>query len=425
MMNYPQNHYQFKSVPLVIIFCLLYLGACTSSQKETETVAVKSQEWQPLFKVENLEGWSSVGSAEASIEDSVLTIRRNADAAGWLFSTAQPANFELRAEYKLKPGTNSGVAVRVPTQRSSDPTSSGYEINLDNRSDIQNPSGTIDFLARAFWTEGIDQEGWNRLHILADGDHVQVKVNDQKVAETFSRRSMQGAIALQAPWGDQGEVSFRNIELKELAPSSITQPLIDDYMRSTYKRNKLPIFNGENLEGWHTLNNASWAVLDEQITGDSRGSEGGYLCTDSIYQNFYLSLKFKIAYEDNSGVFIRLKPEAEEVSLDVGLEVNVYDAPGLTWAHPTGSINTHARAFAGLVDYNDWNMMEIFAFDEQITVYVNGIKAAESLVPEAYQHAGNICLQVYPRVATDGGPSQVSYKDIMLKNFDEIPFIGY
>jgi len=413
-----------------IAYCLCMSFAflsCSPSQNETdvEVNTTKEQEWQTLFNGETLENWNSTGSADARVEEQQLILRRNADAPGWLISNAQPANFELKTEFKLSEGTNSGVAIRVPTKRNVDPVTSGYEVNLDNRADIPNPSGTLDFLARAFWNEDIDPQGWNQLHVKADGDHIEVKVNGKKVVETFSRRSSKGAIALQAPLTDTGEVRFRQMQIKELPPSSFSQPQLRDYMLSTYKGSKQTLFDGESLNGWQKLGEAKWSVAQGIITGDSQDSDGGYLCTDKTYKNFYLSLQFKIAFEDNSGVFVRLQPDATEVSLDVGLEVNVYDAPGMEWAHPTGSINTHARAFTGLISYEEWNTMEIFAFDEQLSVYVNGVKASEATVPTKYQEAGKICLQVYPRVATDEGPSQVSYKNIQLKNFEGIPFVGY
>jgi hypothetical protein len=411
----------------LFLFSLLFF-ACQSpdSGAQENKPPRPEQEWQSLFNGQNTEGWTVIGSAEAVVDSGVLVLTRSGDTDGWLISDARPDNFLLKTEFRLNPDGNSGIAIRFPADAGGDPAFSGYEINLDNRPDIQNPTGSVVYLARAFWNEEIDPSGWNKLQIEADGDHILVSVNGKEVAETFARRSMQGAIALQAPaGGDYPEVRFRKMQLSVLPPSSFTKPMIADYMHSTPKRDRAFIFNGDNTEGWHVRGDAQWTVSEGAIAGDSEGTEGGFLCTENTYKNFYLRLKFKIALEDNSGVFIRHNPDEEEVTLDNALEVNVYDVTDLNWAHPTGSVNTHARAFMGMISYDDWNLMEIFAFDEQVTVYVNGMKASEAQVPKAYQNAGEICLQVYPKVATDGGPSQVRYKDIALKNLEGIPAIGY
>jgi hypothetical protein len=414
------------SLNLLLISLLCFTCQSPDGGGQQDMPAQQEQEWQTIFNGNDLEGWTAVGSAAADVENGELVLTRSGDTDGWLVSNARPANFLLKAEFMLNPAGNSGLAVRYPADAGGDPALSGYEINLDNRPDIQNPTGSVLFLARAFWNEAIDPTGWNELQVKAEGDHILVSVNGKEVAETFARRSMQGAIALQAPaGGDQPEVRFRNIELKTLPPSSFTKPMIADYMRSTPKRDRTFIFNGDNFEGWHVRGDAQWTVSEGVITGDSEGTEGGFLCTEKTYKNFYLRLKFKIALEDNSGVFIRHDPDAEDVTLDNALEINVYDVTDLNWAHPTGSINTHARAFMGMISYDDWNLMEIFAFDEQVTTYVNGMKAAEGRVPEIYQNAGEICLQVYPRMATDNGPSKVMYKDIAIKNLEGIPAIGY
>ena len=412
---------------LYYLFMILSLWSCNSQAPENQSGEHnrRAQDWQYVFNGQNLQGWASIGSASAKVDDNQLILMRDGDSDGWLVSDARPADFHFKTEFKLDSGANSGVAIRFPVKGGGDPALTGYEINLSNRMDIQNPTGSIVFSARAFWEENLDPLGWNALEIQAEGDKILVLVNGSEVAQTISHRSSSGAIALQAPSGTEGaKVAFRNMEIKTMPPPS-TQPMIADYMRSTPKNKIEVIFNGDNTNGWHTNGSARWMVKDGVIIGNSEGTEGGFLCTDQVYKNFYLKLKFKIALEDNSGVFVRTNPDAEQITLDEALEVNVYDVSDLSWPHPTGSVNTHARSFMGLVSYQDWNTMEVFTFDEQITVYVNGLKASEGDVPEAYQQAGKICLQVYPRIATDNGPSLVQYKDITIKDMAGVPALGY
>jgi len=414
----------FKYYPCLFALCLFACQPTENNESQGEATKYED-EWLALLDGTNLDGWQTIGIAEAEVDNGELVLSGSSGTEGWLVSDIKPGNFILKTEFKLSPTASSGLAIRYPSQDGGSPTYCGYEINLDNRPDVQNPTGTIISVGRAFWQSDIDPDGWNKLQIEAQGEHLQVKVNGIKVAETFARRSMQGAVALQAPeGGEQPTVRFRDMQLKATKPTALSQPPLSDYMRSLSGRKSSYIFDGETNEGWYQRGDARWTIEGGVISGNSEGTAGGFLCTKQDFENFYLRLNFKIALEDNSGIFIRHSRQAPEVTLDEGLEVNVYDVD-FSWAHPTGSVNNHARAFAGTITYDDWNLMEIFAFDERVSVYVNGLKASDGTVPPAYQRAGEICLQVYPRVATDEGPSRVFYKNIALKNLDGIPAVGH
>lgn len=96
------------------------------------------------------------------------------------------------------------------------------------------------------------------------------------------------------------------------------------------------------------------------------------------------------------------------------------------WGFPTGSIVTHSRSFPGITDSDDWNLMEIFAFGDHICLYVNGEKTTEFHVPAAFNRPGFIALQAGRQAASpDQGPSQVRFKDLMIKDMTGIPFLGY
>ena len=83
----------------------------------------------------------------------------------------------------------------------------------------------------------------------------------------------------------------------------------------------VPLFNGRNLEGWHT--NAqkivhgyggSWKVEQGAIAGeqDPPGSgNGGMLMTDQEYGDFELLLELAPNWGIDSGVFLRTNPQGE------------------------------------------------------------------------------------------------------------------
>ena len=99
-----------------------------------------------------------------------------------------------------------------------------------------------------------------------------------------------------------------------------------------------------------------------------------YLVSEKSYKNFYLKGKFKILKEDNSGVFIRKHPDSTNITLTNTIECNIYDHNGYTHAYSSGAIVPHARAWAGMVHYKDWNSFEIFTKDDLVIMYLNGFK---------------------------------------------------
>lgn len=73
-----------------------------------------------------------------------------------------------------------------------------------------------------------------------------------------------------------------------------------------------PIFNGQNLAGWHTSRtnhhgvSPDYHVLDGAIIGtQSPYGEGGILLTDKSYRNFELYMEVKPDYGCDSGIFFR------------------------------------------------------------------------------------------------------------------------
>jgi hypothetical protein len=81
------------------------------------------------------------------------------------------------------------------------------------------------------------------------------------------------------------------------------------------------LFNGENLQGWHTNvqkvihgSGGSWKVQQGAITGqqDPPGSgNGGILMTDQKYGDFELLLELAPDWGVDTGVFLRTNPQGE------------------------------------------------------------------------------------------------------------------
>lgn len=92
------------------------------------------------------------------------------------------------------------------------------------------------------------------------------------------------------------------------------------------------LFDGETLAGWGVTGRPEgWTVQDGCILCTAQ--KGGYLYAERPFENFMLSVDFKIDPKVNSGIFVRVSDLSDPV--DTGLEVQILDSYG------SGRLDTH------------------------------------------------------------------------------------
>lgn len=398
----------------ILILCTIF--SC-SQQEEAREPEVAEDGWIYLLN-DDLTEWSEVGIIESNMTNGVLTLSAVDNQQNALLVTkAEFDNFKLEFDF-ISQEPETGVLFRFNDLIRTVPQNAGYQVSTDFNPDQQNPAGTIISTARATVLEEIDVEDWNTMTVEATGTHLRVYLNQQLVAEANDQKFTKGKLAIQAPRTSGNTISFRNMRLQPLMMIAVVEELLEDRYRADTTRAWESMFDGNTLDGWNPVGDGAWEVSDGSIHGYS-GEEGGFLVSDSAYKDFYLKTRFKIIKEDNSGIFIRKSPDSTAVTITDAIECNIYDHNGPSHAYSTGAIATHARAWYGMIDYNNWNEMEIFAENEHIVMFVNGQKSSESYLPEHFDKAGNICLQGGIKVfAPDQGPSDVYFGEIMIKSFD-------
>jgi len=137
------------------------------------------------------------------------------------------------------------------------------------------------------------------------------------------------------------------------------------------------LFDGESLEGWDaTGNKEGWTVDDGAIL--CLAKRGGYLYTLEEYDDFVLSLEFKIEEGVNSGVFFRVSDIRDPVN--TGLEVQILDSFGREKmdSHECGAVyDLVAPAKNACKPPGEWNNLVITCRDNIVVVELNGEKVVE------------------------------------------------
>lgn len=132
------------------------------------------------------------------------------------------------------------------------------------------------------------------------------------------------------------------------------------------------LFDGKTLDGWAPTGQAEgWTVDGGAIYCTVQG--GGYLHTVDQFEDFLLSIDFKIDPGVNSGIFFRWSNLADPVH--TGLEMQVLDTHGKEppEKHDCGALydlvppSVDAAKPAG-----EWNHVEITCKGPAITIDMNG-----------------------------------------------------
>jgi hypothetical protein len=217
-----------RRVSFALVLALAPLGA-----GQTGTNKDKEEGFTPLFNGKDLSGWKVyAGKAEVwTVEDGMIVCQGRG--GGWLGTQREYGDFELRLEYRLQPGGNSGVYLRAP--REGHISRVGMEIQLLDdfhpryaKLDFYQYTGSIYHVAAPTQRASKPAGQWNALTIRARGEHVVILLNGKKVQDAdLAHHRKDPAVAKEHPGlaratGHIGlqshtdRVEFRRIRLHDL-----------------------------------------------------------------------------------------------------------------------------------------------------------------------------------------------------------------
>ncbi|MFF0569498.1 ThuA domain-containing protein [Streptomyces sp. NPDC004041] len=174
-----------------------------------------------------------------------------------------------------------------------------------------------------------------------------------------------------------------------------------------------PIFNGKTLQGWKQAGPGRFSVSDGAL--HSEGGMGLLTYQAKELTSYSLKLDWKVAGDDNSGVFVGY-PESDDPwsAVDNGYEIQI-DATD-TADRTTGAVYTFKSANIKARDRvlrppGQWNSYEIKVQGERLRVFLNGVKINDftNTDPARSLKDGYIGLQNH------GADDQVSFRNVQLK----------
>lgn len=190
----------------------------------------------PIFDGKSLEGWQGGKDGYMVVEGSIVSQPKG---SGNLATVKEYGDFHLKFEFRLTPGANNGIGIRVPDEvpgERLDPAFKGIEIQVlddaaDRYKDIKEwqHHGSVYGVVPAK-TGFLKRAGeWNSEEIIARGKQIKVILNGETIVDAdVAKASENGTLDGKEHPGlkrDSGhicfcghgaEVSFRNLRVKEL-----------------------------------------------------------------------------------------------------------------------------------------------------------------------------------------------------------------
>ncbi|HSR53140.1 MAG TPA: DUF1080 domain-containing protein [Acidobacteriota bacterium] len=156
------------------------------------TAEEKEEGWRLLFDGESFEGWRGFKSQEVpqawKVEEGSLAYVPGQDDRGDIMTQEEFQNFELRLQWKISPGGNSGIFFHVsPDADWSWETGPEMQV-LDNagHADGAKPetSAGSNYALHAPSSDVTRPVGeWNQVRLMVDGPHVEHWLNGVKIVE--------------------------------------------------------------------------------------------------------------------------------------------------------------------------------------------------------------------------------------------------
>ena len=174
--------------------------------------AADTDGWISMFDGKTLDGWKANENAESwTVRDGCITGDGERSHLFWMARECE--NCEFKAEVKIGHGGNSGMYFRTAWGPG---FPKGYEAQVNTSHSDPVKTGSLYGFVKVF-EQLIPDDVWGTQHIIAQGNHIIIKVNDKVTVDTIesTNRHTKGYCALQQH--NRGSVvQFRKLMFKPL-----------------------------------------------------------------------------------------------------------------------------------------------------------------------------------------------------------------
>jgi hypothetical protein len=193
----------------------------------------------------------------------------------------------------------------------------------------------------------------------------------------------------------------------------------------------LLLFDGKTLDGWMTSSKTSSKVPVEDGCIQPHGCGGYMMVHEKMWENFVLSLDFKISKGCNSGVFFRTYSLTPRRDNDVGyngIEMAIDDTAPNAGYVDTGAIYDLSKPTKNAQKpVGEWNHLVLTVDGNKVTVNLNGEVVnrvdldqftEKNRRPDGTEHKFDIAYKDHPRkgyIGLQDHGSPCWFKNIKLK----------
>jgi hypothetical protein len=193
------------------------------------------------------------------------------------------------------------------------------------------------------------------------------------------------------------------------------------------------LFDGKTTNGWHAYlktGPGAWKVADKTLQLDPKAEGQADLVTNSEYENFELTLEWKIAEGGNSGIILGVHedPLFNETYL-TGIEMQILDdkkaEDNKKPTHLAGALYDMMPPAHTAKPVGEWNKVKIVKLSGHLTFWLNGDKVVETQIGSSewkdmlnkskFKTWQDFAAFPKGRIALQAHGAEVSFRDIKIK----------
>lgn len=180
-----------KLQALAVIMILMIFTGCRAALEN------HAAGFQRIFNGKDLAGWKTSGRATWTVrEGNIVGTQGEDNAPGDLFTQATYGDFLLKVTYRVQWPCNSGIWFRYQSP------DKAYQADVLEYKNPECYSGTLYCSGKMFLAMNTDKsivnrQSWNTMVIRAEGDHLQIWLNDHQVADVHDNTTDAGHIGFQ------------------------------------------------------------------------------------------------------------------------------------------------------------------------------------------------------------------------------------